>query len=43
MLEKMVNGFNPNRREEQIAECYIRRKKGLNQKSPLLAANLLQI
>jgi hypothetical protein len=29
MLEKMVNGFTPNRREEQIAECYIRRKKGL--------------
>ena len=27
MLEKMVNGFNPSRREEQIAECYIRRKK----------------
>jgi hypothetical protein len=26
MLEKMVNGFNPGRREEQIAECYIRRK-----------------
>ncbi len=26
MLEKMVNGLNPNRREEQIAECYIRRK-----------------
>jgi len=24
MLEKMVNGFNPSRREEQIAECYIR-------------------
>jgi hypothetical protein len=31
MLEKMVNGFNLGRREEQIAECYIRRKKqGLN-------------
>jgi hypothetical protein len=27
MLEKMINGFNPNRKEEQIAECYIRRKK----------------
>jgi hypothetical protein len=27
MLEKMVNGFNPNGREEQIAECYIRTKK----------------
>ena len=26
MLEKMVNGYNPDRREEQIAECYIRRK-----------------
>ena len=26
MLEKMVNGFNLGRREEQIAECYIRRK-----------------
>ena len=26
MLEKMVNGLNPNRREEQIAECYISRK-----------------
>jgi hypothetical protein len=26
MLEKMVNGLNPNRREEKIAECYIRRK-----------------
>ena len=24
MLEKMVNGLNPGRREEQIAECYIR-------------------
>ena len=23
MLEKIVNGFNPNRKEEQIAECYI--------------------
>jgi hypothetical protein len=28
MLEKMVNGFNPSRREEQIGECYIRQKKG---------------
>jgi hypothetical protein len=27
VLEKMVNGLNPNRREEQIAECYIRRTK----------------
>jgi hypothetical protein len=26
MLEKIVNGLNPIRREEQIAECYIRRK-----------------
>ena len=26
MLEKMVNGFNPGRQEEQMAECYIRRK-----------------
>ena len=26
VLEKMVNGLNPNRREEQIAECHIRRK-----------------
>ena len=26
MLEKMVNGLNPGRREGQIAECYIRRK-----------------
>jgi hypothetical protein len=26
MLEKMVNGFNLGRREEQMAECYIRRK-----------------
>jgi hypothetical protein len=26
MLEKMVNGFNLGKREEQIAECYIRRK-----------------
>jgi hypothetical protein len=25
VLEKMVNGLNPNRRESQIAECYIRR------------------
>jgi hypothetical protein len=24
MFEKMVNGLNPNRKEEQIAECYIR-------------------
>ena len=30
MLEKMVNGFIPSRREEQIAECYIRRKKDLD-------------
>lgn len=29
LLEKMVNGFNPNRREAQIAECYVRTKKGL--------------
>jgi hypothetical protein len=27
VLEKMVNGVNPNRKEEQIAECYIRRTK----------------
>jgi hypothetical protein len=27
MLEKMVNGLNPNRREEQMAECYIKLKK----------------
>jgi hypothetical protein len=27
VLEKMVNGLNPTRREEQIAECYIRRTK----------------
>jgi hypothetical protein len=27
MFEKMVNGFNPNRKEEQIAECYIRTEK----------------
>ena len=27
MLEKMVNGLNPNSRELQIAECYIRRTK----------------
>ena len=27
VLEKMVNGLNPNGREEQIAECYIRRTK----------------
>jgi hypothetical protein len=26
VLEQMINGLNPNRREEQIAECYIRRK-----------------
>ena len=26
MLEKMINGFNPNRTEEQMAECYIKRK-----------------
>jgi len=25
VLEKMVNGLNPDRREEQIAECYISR------------------
>jgi hypothetical protein len=24
VLEKMVNGLNPDRREEQIAECYMR-------------------
>jgi hypothetical protein len=28
MFEKMVNGVNPNIKEEQIAECYIRTKKG---------------
>ena len=27
LLEKLINGFNPNRRESQIAECYIRRIK----------------
>jgi hypothetical protein len=27
VLEKMVNGLNLDRREEQIAECYIRRKR----------------
>ncbi|MBN1244999.1 hypothetical protein JXA31_05350 [Candidatus Bathyarchaeota archaeon] len=27
VLEKMVNGLNPDRREEQIAECYMRRIK----------------
>ena len=27
MFEKMVNGVNPNRKEEQIAECYIRTRK----------------
>ena len=27
LLEKMVNGFNPDRREEQMAECYISRKR----------------
>ena len=27
MFEKMVNGLNPNRKEEQIAECYIRTEK----------------
>jgi hypothetical protein len=42
MLEKMVNGFNPGRIEEQIAECYIRKKTRLKG-PPLLAANLLQI
>jgi len=26
VLERMINGLNPNRREEQIAECYINRK-----------------
>jgi hypothetical protein len=26
VLERMINGLNPNRREEQIAECYISRK-----------------
>jgi hypothetical protein len=42
LLEKMVNGFSPNRREEQIAGCYIW-KKGLNWESTLLTANLLQV
>lgn len=27
LLEKLINGFNPDRRESQIAECYIRRTK----------------
>ena len=27
LLEKMINGFNPDRRESQIAECYIRKTK----------------
>jgi hypothetical protein len=27
LLKKMINGFNPDRRESQIAECYIRRPK----------------
>lgn len=35
MLEKMVNGVNPNRREEQIAECYIRRKTRLEPGIPI--------
>jgi hypothetical protein len=43
MLEKMVNGFIPSRREEQVAECYIRRKKGWTRDPSLMAANLLQI
>ena len=25
LLEKLINGFNPDRRESQLAECYIRR------------------
>jgi hypothetical protein len=29
VLERMINGLNPDRREEQMAECYIR-KKGLD-------------
>jgi len=45
MLEKMVNGVNPNRREEQIAECYIRRKTRLEPGIPItgckLATNLI--
>jgi len=44
VLEKMVNGLNPNRREEQIAECYIRRTNiGLNQKRLLMAVNVLHL
>jgi len=27
LLEKLINGFNPDRRESQIAECYIRRTR----------------
>ena len=27
LLEKLINGFNPDRRESQLAECYIRRTK----------------
>jgi hypothetical protein len=27
LLEKLINGFNPDRSESQIAECYIRRTK----------------
>jgi len=27
LLEKLINGFNPTRKETQIAECYIRRTK----------------
>ena len=27
LLEKLINGFNPNRTESQMAECYIRRTK----------------
>ena len=25
LLEKLINGFNPDRRESQLADCYIRR------------------
>lgn len=27
LLEKLINGFNPDSRESQIAECYIRKTK----------------
>ncbi|MBN1357555.1 hypothetical protein JW988_02190 [Candidatus Bathyarchaeota archaeon] len=27
LLEKLINGFNPDRRESQLAECYIKRTK----------------